>query len=147
MINMIIAADGAIANHPLHLHGHYYQVVASENGNGTTTVADVKSRNEAGLIEKKFDGAPVKDTFGVPDLGFAVLRFVADNPGYWFFHCHVSAHAEEGMAVVIKVGEHSDFVQRPDSFPTCGNWDSTKRSSDSKSTSDSIMNHPSLLLP
>ena len=35
--------------------------------------------------------------------GFTVLRFVADNVGYWLFHCHMSWHNHLGMGLVIKV--------------------------------------------
>lgn len=113
----------------MHLHGHTFQVVAMESIGGNITLAEVQRRNEAGLIEKKLSGAPVKDNIGIPAQGFAVLRFIASNPGYWFFHCHVSNHAEMGMGVVIKVGEHTEMIQPPDSFPKCGNWDMTRASS------------------
>ncbi len=42
--------------------------------------------------------------------------------GYWLFHCHISFHIEVGMALVFKIGEHSDFPLVPTNFPTCGNW-------------------------
>ena len=28
------------------------------------------------------------------NLGYYILRFVADNPGFWIFHCHDVFHAE-----------------------------------------------------
>jgi iron transport multicopper oxidase len=30
-----------------------------------------------------------RDTFLVPSMGSVTLRFVADNPGVWFFHCEL----------------------------------------------------------
>ena len=42
--------------------------------------------------------------------------------GYWLFHCHISFHIEVGMALVFKIGEHSDFPPVPKNFPTCGDW-------------------------
>jgi hypothetical protein len=33
-----------------------------------------------------------------------VRRFKAENPGYWFFHCHMSWHDHIGMGFVIKIG-------------------------------------------
>ena len=33
--------------------------------------------------------------------GFAVLRFKANNPGVWFFHCHVDWHLEQGLAITL----------------------------------------------
>lgn len=32
-------------------------------------------------------------------FGWVLLRFVADNPGVWLFHCHVLWHSEAGMAM------------------------------------------------
>jgi hypothetical protein len=29
------------------------------------------------------------------------VEFIADNPGYWFLHCHIEPHQLEGMAAVI----------------------------------------------
>merc|ERR1712038_1153744 len=31
--------------------------------------------------------------------GFTIIRFVADNPGAWPFHCHIEWHQVMGMAV------------------------------------------------
>jgi hypothetical protein len=36
-----------------------------------------------------------------------VLRFVADNPGMWHFHCHLIFHMIQGLQAVFNVGvEH-----------------------------------------
>jgi len=43
-----------------------------------------------------------KDTVFVPYGGYTVIRFTVDNPGWWFFHCHIEIHQLEGMAAVIK---------------------------------------------
>ena len=52
-----------------------------------------------------------KDTVIVPYGGYTVIRFTVDNPGWWFFHCHIEIHQLEGMAAVIKElqGMHLDF--------------------------------------
>ncbi len=42
-----------------------------------------------------------KDTVIVPSGGYVVVEFIADNPGYWFLHCHIEPHQLEGMAAVI----------------------------------------------
>ena len=42
-----------------------------------------------------------KDTVIVPAGGYVVIRFLANNPGYWFMHCHIEPHLLDGMAVVI----------------------------------------------
>ena len=43
-----------------------------------------------------------KDTVIVPFGGYVVIRFIADNPGWWFFHCHIEIHQLEGMAALIQ---------------------------------------------
>lgn len=64
--------------HPMHLHGHFFQV-----RNGTMS-------------------GPFKDTALVePHMGELTFDFVADNPGDWFFHCHNAYHMETGMARVV----------------------------------------------
>lgn len=42
--------------------------------------------------------------------------------GYWMFHCHIEFHVEVGMALIFKVGEHSQMPPVPLGFPTCGNY-------------------------
>ena len=62
--------------HPMHLHGHVFQVIA-------------------------VNGAPingaVRDTVIVPSMGSVRIAFNADNPGRWAFHCHNLYHMMTGM--------------------------------------------------
>lgn len=46
----------------------------------------------------------------IPPLGYLVLRFKADNPGVWFFHCHIDFHHVGGMNAVFI--ESPDILQR-----------------------------------
>jgi FtsP/CotA-like multicopper oxidase with cupredoxin domain len=62
--------------HPMHLHGHRFQVV------------------EIGGM--RFSGA-VRDTVRVPPAQRVVVEFDANNPGWWAFHCHMLYHMEAGM--------------------------------------------------
>ncbi|XP_046614059.1 laccase-1-like [Neodiprion virginianus] len=110
------------ANHPFHLHGHDFRVVAMERVGKNVTVDEVKRLDAAGLIKRKLSQAPIKDTVTVPDGGYTVVRFHANNPGYWLFHCHIEFHVELGMALIFKVGEHEDFPPVPDKFPRCGSY-------------------------
>ncbi len=81
--------------HPFHLHGHNFQVLARER----------KKHYEHD--SSKFSDFPlVRDTIVVPNHGYVVLRFIADNPGVWFFHCHTDWHAATGLGVV--------FIESPD---------------------------------
>jgi FtsP/CotA-like multicopper oxidase with cupredoxin domain len=67
--------------HPMHLHGHAFQVVA-------------------------IDGAPLagalRDTVLVPPTGSVTVAFDADNPGRWAFHCHNLYHQMTGMMTEVR---------------------------------------------
>ena len=63
----------------------------------------VKRLNEEGKIKRNLIDPIRKDTVAVPDAGFTVMRFKADNPGVWLLHCHISWHNHVGMAVVLQV--------------------------------------------
>jgi L-ascorbate oxidase len=78
--------------------------------------------DEAGGISRRLKGAPLKDTITVPDGGYTIIRFKADNPGYWLFHCHIEFHAEIGMSLVLKVGEHNEMKAVPKNFPMCSDY-------------------------
>jgi FtsP/CotA-like multicopper oxidase with cupredoxin domain len=67
--------------HPMHLHGHAFQVVAT-------------------------NGAPlagaVRDTVLVPPMGSVTIAFDANNPGRWAFHCHNLYHMMTGMMTEVR---------------------------------------------
>jgi FtsP/CotA-like multicopper oxidase with cupredoxin domain len=52
--------------------------------NSTTTVEEVQAKDERGLIHRKLERAPVKDTITVPDGGFTIVRVHASNPGLYY---------------------------------------------------------------
>lgn len=124
IVEVIIVDEGVTfdANHPFHLHGHYFRVVGMRRLNASTTIEKVKEFDKAGLLKRNLKNAPLKDTVTVPDGGYTVIRFKADNPGYWLFHCHIEFHVEVGMALVFKVGEHNEMPPLPREFPTCGSY-------------------------
>jgi FtsP/CotA-like multicopper oxidase with cupredoxin domain len=69
--------------HPIHLHGHSFQVVAV-NG-------------------KKKAVPEWRDTVLVfPDEKVDIV-FVADNPGDWLLHCHILGHVTAGMIAAVRV--------------------------------------------
>lgn len=52
-----------------------------ERVGNTTTVAEVKELDRQGLIVRNLARAPLKDTVTVPDGGYTIVRFHANNPG------------------------------------------------------------------
>lgn len=78
--------------HPFHLHGYKVQIV----NRVTDYTSDDPSLNPP-LIEGQAN--PVRrDTVTITGGGSVTLRFVADNPGAWIFHCHIEWHLESGLA-------------------------------------------------
>jgi FtsP/CotA-like multicopper oxidase with cupredoxin domain len=68
--------------HPMHLHGHTFQVTAS---NGSY-----------------ISNGPRKDTLIVKPMEIAEVLVHADNPGLWALHCHNSYHMEAGMMTSLQ---------------------------------------------
>jgi len=68
-------------SHPMHLHGHSFQVI-------------------------EIDGTPlsgaVRDTVLVPPKTSVTVAFDANNPGVWYVHCHILWHLAAGMATLVQ---------------------------------------------
>ncbi len=75
MLNM------SMMTHPMHLHGHHFQVVGI-NGN-------------------PIQGA-IRDTVAVPPMSTVTIAFDANNPGRWAFHCHHLYHMATGMMAFVQ---------------------------------------------
>lgn len=84
--------DGSI--HPFHLHGHHFQVLSRPQTNG----GDWPGPDHAGGYNPK---PPRRDTVNVFPKSHAVLRFEANNPGVYLFHCHIEWHVEMGLTATI----------------------------------------------
>ncbi|KAI3847714.1 hypothetical protein MKX03_004581 [Papaver bracteatum] len=90
--------------HPWHLHGHDFWVLGHGKGK-FDPIEDPKKYNLVNPI--------MKNTVPVHFMGWTALRFVADNPGVWAFHCHIEAHFYMGMGIVLEEG-----VDRVGKLPT-----------------------------
>ncbi|GFN91552.1 multicopper oxidase [Plakobranchus ocellatus] len=124
LVEVIVIDEGVpyAANHPMHLHGFEFRTVGMGKINSSTTVAEIKAMDQRGELPRTTTRAPIKDTVTVPDGGYTIFRFRADNPGIWFFHCHLEYHADMGMGVLFQVGTREDFPKVPKNFPKCGNF-------------------------
>ncbi|GJU50652.1 laccase-12-like protein [Tanacetum coccineum] len=64
---------------------------------------------------------PLRNTVSLPVNGWAVIRFVADNPGAWIMHCHLDFHIGWGLAMVFLVengvGKLETLPQPPADLP------------------------------
>lgn len=77
----IVFKNTTSMSHPMHLHGHVFQVTEIDG--------------------QKFDGA-MRDTVLVMPNSTLSIQFDADNPGVWPLHCHILYHMEAGMFTVLK---------------------------------------------
>lgn len=102
--------------HPFHLHGHTFQVVQKSKSFDDEPVPYDEDNHDP------FPKYPVvRDTVNVEPNGYVVLRFKTDNPGVWFFHCHVDWHLEQGLAAVFIEDPLSIQQQQPpqDFYDNC----------------------------
>lgn len=101
-------ANSMVANtsetHPWHLHGHDFWVLGYGMGK-FNLYSDPNKYNLANPI--------MKNTVPLHPYGWTAIRFKANNPGVWLFHCHIAAHLYLGMGVVFEEG-----VDRVGNLPT-----------------------------
>jgi len=45
----------------------------------------------------------IKDSFQLWQRSWAVIRFKADRPGFWYFHCHETQHLMLGLQTVFNI--------------------------------------------
>lgn len=88
-------------NHPLHLHGYKYFVLAQ--GHGYFDPHLYETMNLSNPLRR--------DTASAEAFGWILIRLVTDNPGIWAFHCHISWHTEAGLLM--------QFLTRPE---LVGEW-------------------------
>ncbi|TKY51487.1 Laccase-15 protein [Spatholobus suberectus] len=93
-------------DHPIHLHGFSFHVVGYGLGNFNQS----KDPMNFNLVDP-----PFVNTVIVPINGWAAIRFVANNPGVWFMHCHLERHQSWGMETVfiVKNGKFSNQTLPP----------------------------------
>lgn len=77
----IVMTNRTMMSHPMHLHGHRFQVV------------EINGARVAGAL---------RDTVLVPPRTRVAIAFDADNPGLWAFHCHSAYHMHAGMFATLK---------------------------------------------
>lgn len=110
----IVVNTNIAAPHPMHLHGHAFQVLAEGPGMWDGTI-------DAGLTNP-----PRRDVQVQRRLGHLVVQFTLDNPGVWTYHCHIAWHASQGLNLVF-LERPGDLANLPVPFAidqTCVDWDS-----------------------
>ncbi|CAL5363759.1 unnamed protein product [Camellia sinensis] len=101
-------------SHPIHLHGFNFFAIGRGVGN-FDPVNDPKKFNLVDPVER--------NTLSVPTDGWAAIRFIANNPGVWFLHCHLEVHTTWGlkMAFLVDNGKNPNetLIQPPSDLPMC----------------------------
>jgi FtsP/CotA-like multicopper oxidase with cupredoxin domain len=77
----LVIKNKTLMPHPMHLHGHEFQVVEIDG--------------------KRLHGA-VRNTVLVTPGKRVVIGFDANNPGWWAFHCHLLYHQHAGMFTTLR---------------------------------------------
>ena len=80
----IRAGNLTMTNHPLHLHGHEFEVTCTDGG---------WTRPESRWPEVTVDVAVGQ---------MRAVEFIANEPGDWAFHCHKSHHTMNAMGHTVK---------------------------------------------
>ncbi|KAG7446172.1 laccase lcc5 [Guyanagaster necrorhizus] len=84
-IELSVPAGVAGGPHPLHLHGHNFDVVRS-----------------AGSDTYNYDNPVRRDVVSLGAAGDNVtIRWTTDNPGPWILHCHIDWHLALGFSIVF----------------------------------------------
>ncbi|KAL9938926.1 hypothetical protein V8E36_001739 [Tilletia maclaganii] len=97
-------------SHPLHAFVPW--ILGS--GPGDYTAGDLD-------LNKTFVNPIRRDTYTMQSSSWTVIRFVADNPGVWVYHCHLSSHMAAGllMTFTIQPAKISQFQLPADHKQEC----------------------------
>ena len=138
-------------SHPIHLHGHSFRVLYvghggyDDEGALITNSPNVSCNDDTlcrqpdwneeqwpeGVLEARETledkthvkkSRILKDTVIVPAGGYVAIAFEADNPGYWFLHCHIEVHQLEGMGVMIEEYPYTRHRRPPQGISKAGNF-------------------------
>ncbi|KAF4983400.1 hypothetical protein FZEAL_1129 [Fusarium zealandicum] len=113
------ASSSVTGAHPIHLHGHDFAILQQTEG----------QQYDPSKLNLTLDNPPRRDVVLLPNGGFVVIAFKADNPGTWLMHCHIARHASEGLALQIMERQSDANMLFPQSSPNmieanhvCDTW-------------------------
>lgn len=141
--SIIMVWSSANYSLPIHLHGHSFYVVHIEHGEYTDGILQSPSSDilcNGHCLDPHWNGtgpdlseyttddgrlnssAILKDTLVVPAGGYAVVAFIANNPGYWYLDCQIESCQLEGMALIVQEYPEAEHPPPPDGINRIGNF-------------------------
>lgn len=144
---ILLSAEPQDFYHPFHIHG--YRLIITDMGRLPESAINsrLKYLQERNVTRRPDShNPPFKDTVSIPNEGYVITRFRANNPGcshciamitdwrmmcliltfinpgFWFVHCHLEWHLGSGMGLVLQVGEVDQMLKAPVTFPRCGDF-------------------------
>jgi L-ascorbate oxidase len=109
--------------HSIHLNGYKFAIVGTGVLNTTLLTKNAfMSLDLNRRIPRNLNQPPLKDTFLLPNRGYTIIRFLADKPGFWAFYSSAQIFFQTGTMAVLQVGNQANLPQKPNNWPTCGNF-------------------------
>jgi len=87
----LILSNNSMMRHPMHLHGHDFRVINSQE-----------------------EYAPLKNVIDIMPMETDTIEFAANQDGNWFFHCHILFHMMAGMGRIFSYENSSFNPELPD---------------------------------
>ena len=97
LVRVRLANLSATDHHPIHIHGHAWHMVGTDGG----VVPESARFPESSVL--------------VPVGASRTMEFIADNPGDWAIHCHMTHHVmnQMGHPGVNLIGVRAERINRP----------------------------------
>lgn len=99
-VRIRIANVAAMSHHPIHLHGYQFRVVETDGGQIPESAQQLETSVLVAIGQSR------------------TIEFVADEPGDWAMHCHMTHHVMNQMGdkfpnmIGVKAGDVDAHVQR-----------------------------------
>ncbi|XP_057656269.1 uncharacterized protein LOC130893867 [Diorhabda carinulata] len=120
---VLIDQGGNDEEYIFHLHGYQFYVVGYKIPKYPLTKSEVEKLDENfDFIKRNLQNPVRKHTIRVPKNGIVVIRFLANNPGFWLLRDENAQGWTRGMDILFQVGDTGDIPAPPTNFPTCGNF-------------------------
>lgn len=107
----IILRNNFFIPHPMHLHGHNFNVLAEGVGEWDGEIKHIQNTQR-------------RDTQQIQGNGYLVIQYNTDNPGVWPFHCHIAWHVSAGL--YVNVMEQTEKIKQKklpeDTMEVCKDW-------------------------